>query len=50
MSFVTLEFAILFLKVPKDRFPSNIDFPLCRREVAASLNEFNTRWCKRKKC
>ena len=26
-------------KGPKYRFPSNIDFPKCRREIAASLNE-----------
>ena len=34
MSFLTLKFAILF-----NRFPSNIDFPKCRRENAASLND-----------
>ena len=34
-------------KVPKYRFPSNIDFPKCRREIAASLNDFSNRWCKR---
>ena len=27
-------------KGPKYRFHSNIDFPKCRREIAASLNEF----------
>ena len=32
----------------KYRFPSNIDFPKCRREIAASLNDFSNRWCKRK--
>ena len=26
-------------KGPKCRLPSNIDFPKCRREIAASLNE-----------
>ena len=26
-------------KVPKYRFPSNIDFPKCRREICASLND-----------
>ena len=46
MSFLTLEFAILFLKA------LNIDFPLiliskCRREIAASLNDFSNCWCKR---
>ena len=34
-------------KGPKYRFPSNIDFPKCRREIAASLNEFSNHWCKR---
>ena len=28
-------------KGPKYRFPSNIDFPKCRREIAASLNDFS---------
>ena len=28
-------------------FPSNIDFSKCRREIAASLNDFSNRWCKR---
>ena len=32
-------------KGPKYRFPSNIDFSKCCREIAASLNDF--RWCKR---
>ena len=41
MSFLTLEFSILFLKV------LNIDFPKCRREIPASLNDFSNRWCKR---
>ena len=35
-------------KGPKYRLPSNIDFPKCRREIAASLNDFSNRWCKRK--
>ena len=34
-------------KGPKYRFPSDIDFPKCQREIAASLNEFCNRWCKR---
>ena len=34
-------------KGPKYKFPSNIDFPKCRREIAASLNDFSNRWCKR---
>ena len=33
-------------KGPKYRFPSNIDFPLCRSEIAFSLNDFSNRWCK----
>ena len=32
---------------PKYRFPSNIDFPNCRVEIPASLNDFSNRWCKR---
>ena len=32
---------------PNYRFPSNIDFPKCRREIAASLNDLSKRWCKR---
>ena len=48
MSFLMLEFAILFLKVQDlYRFPSNIDFPKCVREMAVSLNDFGNRWCKR---
>ena len=31
----------------KYKFPSNIDFSKCRREFAASLNDFSNRWCKR---
>ena len=34
-------------KGQKYRFPSNIDFNKCREEVAAALNEFDNRWCKR---
>ena len=34
-------------KGPKYRFPSNIDFSKCRKEIAASLNDFSNRWCKR---
>ena len=33
-------------KGPKYRFPSNIDFHKCRREIAASLNDISNRWCK----
>ena len=32
-------------KGPKYRFPS-IDFPKCRREIAAYLNDFSNRWYK----
>ena len=32
-------------KGPKYRFSSNIDFPKCRREIAASLNDLSTRLC-----
>ena len=35
-------------KGPRYRFPSNIDFLKCCREIAASLNDFSTCWCKRK--
>ena len=38
----------IIFKGPKYRFPSNIDFPKCRREIAASLNDFGNRWLKRK--
>ena len=31
-------------KGPKYRFPSNIDFPKCRREIPASLNDLSNRW------
>ena len=34
-------------KGPKYRFPSNIDFPKCHREITASLNDFSNRWRKR---
>ena len=35
-------------KGPKYRFPCSIDFPKCHREIAASINDFSNRWCKRK--
>ena len=38
---------ITLFKGSKYGFPSNIDFPKCHREIAASLNEFSNRWCKR---
>ena len=31
----------------KYRFPSNLNFPICHREIAASLNAFSNCWCKR---
>ena len=34
-------------KGPKYRFPSNIDFSICRRKIAASLNDLSNRWFKR---
>ena len=34
-------------KGPKNRFPSDIDFPKCRREIAASLKDLSYLWCKR---
>ena len=34
-------------KGPLYRFPSNIDSPKSHREIAASLNDFSNRWCKR---
>ena len=37
----------IICKGSKYRFPSNINFPICRREIAASLNDFSSRWCKR---
>ena len=35
-------------KGAKYRFPSNINVTKCRREIAASLNDFSNRWCKGK--
>ena len=37
-------------KGPKYRFPSNIGFPKCRREIAASLNDFSNRLVQTGKC
>ena len=34
-------------KGPQYRFPSNINFPKCGRELAASLNDFSNLACKR---
>ena len=38
---------IIISKCPKYRFLSNIDFPKFRREIAASVDDFSNRWCKR---
>ena len=40
---------IIISKGPKYRFSSSIDFPKCRRKIAASLNDFSNRWCKQEK-
>ena len=37
-----------YFKGPKYRIPPNINFPKCCTEIAASLNGFSKRWCKRK--
>ena len=42
-----MSFLTLVSEGPKYRFPSNIEFPKCHREIAASLNDFSNRWCKR---
>ena len=34
-------------KGDKYRLPSNSNFLKCQREIAASLNDFSNRWCKR---
>ena len=38
---------LIIAKGPKYRFPVHIDFQKCREKIAASLNEFYNRWCKR---
>ena len=43
MSFLTLEFAISFLKVQNIEFHLILIFSKCRREIAASLNDFYNR-------
>ena len=40
-------FRYIISKGSKYRFPSYKDFPKCRKEIAASLNDFSNRWCKR---
>ena len=37
----------IICKGPKYRFSSRIDFKKCREEIAAALNDFDNRWCKR---
>ena len=34
-------------KGPKYRFPSRIDFKICREEIASAFNDFSNQWCKR---
>ena len=33
-------------KGPKYRFPNNIDLKKCREEIASSLSDFGSQWCK----
>ena len=37
----------IIAKGPKYRFPVHIDYQKCREKIAASLNEYCNRWCKR---
>ena len=37
----------IIAKGPKYRFPAKINFQKCREKIAASLNEYCSRWCKR---
>ena len=34
-------------KGPKYKYPSDIDFPKCHREIASLLNDVSNRLCKR---
>ena len=34
-------------KGPKYKFPSDIDFPKCHREITSLLSDFSNRLCKR---
>ena len=43
MSILTLRVRYIISKGPKYIFPNNIDFPKCRREIAASFNDFSNR-------
>ena len=38
---------MIIAKGPKYRFPAKMDFQRCREKIAASLNEYCNRWCKR---
>ena len=38
---------MIIAKGPKYWFPAKIDFQKCREKIAASLNEYCSRWCKR---
>ena len=37
----------LFLKGPKYRIPSDIDFDACRVQIAESVETFCVKWCRR---
>jgi hypothetical protein len=37
----------LFLKGPKYRIPSDIDFNACRSLIAESTEDFSVKWCRR---
>lgn len=37
----------LFLKGPKYRIPSKIDFDVCRSEIAESIEKYSVKWCRR---
>ena len=39
----------LFLKGPKYRIPSNIDFDQCRDQIAESVENYSLKWCRREK-
>ena len=38
----------IIFKGHKYRFPAHIDFTKCREAIAKALNDYCTRWCKRK--
>ena len=37
----------IFLKGPKYRIPSDIDFDACRGQIAESIESFCVKWCRR---